>query len=131
MLYIKQYVVTALMFFAVDMLWLGVLARGLYKRYIGHLMADKVVVGAAVVFYLIYIVGLLFFVIQPALKKGSFNYALVTGLFFGFITYATYDLTNMATLKDWPLMITIVDIAWGTCLGGAVSALSYLILSRF
>lgn len=131
MLYIKQYVVTALMFFAVDMLWLGVLARGLYKRYIGHLMADKVVVGAAVAFYLIYIVGLLFFVIQPALKKESFNYALVTGLFFGFITYATYDLTNMATLKDWPFMITIIDIAWGTCLGGAVSALSYLILSRF
>lgn len=131
MIYIKQYIVTAVMFFAVDILWLGVLAKGLYKRYIGHLMADKVVLGAALAFYMIYIGGLLFFVIQPALRKESFNYALMTGFIFGFITYATYDLTNMATLKDWPLMITIIDIAWGTCLGGAVSALSYVILSRF
>ena len=128
MIYIKQFFVTALIFFAVDIFWLGIVAKKLYRHYIGHLMADQVFIGPAVIFYCFFIVGLIYFVINPALLKESFKYAIFTGMFFGFITYATYDLTNLATLKNWPIAITIIDIAWGTSLTGVVSGISYLIL---
>lgn len=131
MIYLKQFLITAFIFFSIDIFWLGVVAKKLYRHYIGHLMADRVFVSAAVVFYTVYIIGLLHFVIQPALNKGSLKYALLTGMFFGFITYATYDLTNLATLKEWPIKIVLIDMAWGTLLAGAVSSLSYLILNRF
>ena len=130
MIYLKQFLITAFIFFSIDIFWLGVVAKKLYRHYIGHLMADSVFVSAAIVFYTVYIIGLLHFVIQPALSKGSLKYALLTGMFFGFITYATYDLTNLATLKEWPIKIVLIDMAWGTLLAGAVSSLSYLILNR-
>jgi uncharacterized membrane protein len=79
----------------------------------------------------LYIVGILFFVISPALGKESWQYALFVGFFFGFITYMTYDLTNLATLKDWPVFLTVVDIIWGTALGGATSILSYTFIRLF
>ena len=91
-------------------------------------MKDKPDWIAAILFYLLYIIGLVFFVIQPALDKSSWQYALFAGLFFGFITYATYDLTNLATLKDWPLKITIIDLIWGSVLGASVSVISYSII---
>jgi len=91
-------------------------------------MTDKVNVVAAVIFYVIFIIGLLYFVINPALAKESLKMAILTGMFFGFIAYSTYDLTNLATLKNWPLVITIIDIAWGTVLSGTVSGISYLLL---
>lgn len=130
MIYLKQFLITAFIFFSIDIFWLGVVAKKLYRHYIGHLMADRVFVSAALVFYAVYIIGLLHFVIQPALNKGSLKYALFTGMFFGFITYATYDLTNLATLKEWPIKIVLIDMAWGTLLAGAVSSLSYMILNR-
>ena len=86
---------------------------------------------AAILFYLLYIIGLVFFVINPALEKSSWQYALFAGLFFGFITYATYDLTNLATLKDWPLTITIIDLIWGSVLGASVSVVTYAIIKGF
>jgi len=130
MIYLKQFLITTFIFFSIDIFWLGVVAKKLYRHYIGHLMADSVFVSAAIVFYTVYIIGLLHFVIQPALSKGSLKYALLTGMFFGFITYATYDLTNLATLKEWPIKIVLIDMAWGTLLAGAVSSLSYMILNR-
>lgn len=85
---------------------------------------------AAVWFYLLYIVGILFFVVYPALRKGSWKYALTTGLFFGLITYMTYDLTNLAVLKGWPVLLTVVDTLWGAALGGVTSVLSTLVIRR-
>lgn len=127
---IKTYLVTLVTFFAIDMIWLGFIARKLYRSQIGHLMSDKPNWGAAIAFYLIFIAGLIFFVIHPALMNNSWQQALLVGMLFGFITYATYDLTNLATLKHWPVRITIIDLIWGTSLGGSVSLISYLIMQR-
>ncbi len=85
---------------------------------------------AAIAFYLLYIAGLVFFVIAPALDKRSLDYAIFAGMFFGLVTYATYDLTNYATLKDWPVIITVIDLAWGSFLGATVSFLTYQIISK-
>lgn len=130
MIYLKQFILTVIIFFSVDLFWLGIVAKKLYRHYIGHLMADNVVIGGAVLFYVVYIIGLLFFVINPALAKESLKYAFYAGCFFGFVTYATYDLTNLATLREWPVAIVMIDIAWGTFLCGAVSSISYLVLHR-
>jgi uncharacterized membrane protein len=125
--YLKIYGVALIIFFAIDMLWLGVIAKNLYDRFIGDLLGDVKWVPA-IIFYLLFIVGLTFFVIEPALAKESLTYALFAGMFFGFITYATYDLTNLATLQGWSLEITIIDLIWGSVLGGSVSLFTYLIL---
>ena len=94
-------------------------------------MAPQVNWTAAIIFYLLFIAGLVFFVIDPALAKSSFWYAVAAGGFFGLITYATYDLTNLATIKDWPLNITIIDLMWGTFLNAATSGITYWIVTRF
>jgi uncharacterized membrane protein len=99
------------------MLWLGVVAKNFYKNQIGFLMTPNINWLAAIIFYLIFIAGLILFVVSPALAKSSLQHALVFGALFGFITYATYDLTNLATLKDWPLTVTIVDMIWGSVFG--------------
>lgn len=125
---IKQFMVTCVVFFSIDILWLAFVARRIYQKHIGLIMADKVNVVAALIFYIIFIIGLLYFVINPAIAKESFKVAVLAGMFFGFITYSTYDLTNLATLKNWPLTITIIDITWGTLLCGTVSGISYLLL---
>lgn len=113
------------------MTWLGLVAKDFYRNQIGYLLAPNVNWVAAIVFYLLFIVGLVVFVISPAVQKQSLMYALVYGAFFGFITYATYDLTNLATTKDWPLMVTIVDMAWGTVLAASVSVVTYFVSTRF
>lgn len=128
---IKLYLITTAVFFLVDIVWLGVISKNLYKNYLGHLMAPKVNVAAALIFYLLFIAGLIFFVIDPALVKNSLWYAVLAGGFFGLITYGTYDLTNLATLKDWPLIITFIDLAWGTFLNAATAGVTYLIADRF
>ena len=110
---IKLYLLTLFLFLVVDFLWLGVLAKGLYQKEIGFLMTDKIRWGAAVLFYLIYILGLVVFAIQPSIKSGNIYAALALGGFFGFVCYATYDLTNLATLKGWPVKIVIYDLIWG------------------
>src|SRR6056297_1098545 len=128
--FIKIYLTSFVVFFVIDLVWLGVVAQKLYAENLGYIMKEKPDWIAAILFYLLYIIGLVFFVIQPALEKGSWQYALFAGLFFGFITYATYDLTNLATLKDWPLKITIIDLIWGSSLGGLTSIISFLINKR-
>lgn len=123
--YIYLYLLTVPIFFAIDMLWLGVVARGFYQSQLAAFLGP-VNWPAAVIFYLIYIVGILIFAVVPALESGSLMRALIFGALFGFFAYATYDMTNLATLKDWPLTVVIVDIFWGTVLTGAVAAGSFL-----
>ena len=94
-------------------------------------MAPKVNWTAAIIFYFIFIAGLVFFAINPAIEKESLKYAILVGGFFGFIAYSTYDLTNLATLKDWPLNITIIDIIWGTFLNAATSGITFLLANKF
>ena len=124
---IKLYLLTAPVFFAVDLLWLGVIARGFYRNNLGHLLSSTVNWPAAVIFYLIFIGGILYFSVLPALAEGSLRRALVNGALFGFFTYVTYELTNLATLPDWPLRVVLVDTAWGVTLCASVASVSYLI----
>jgi uncharacterized membrane protein len=114
-------------FFIIDILWLGLFAKNMYQSQIGFILAKKPNWYAAFIFYILYIVFLMIFAIMPALQKSSFNDAMLYGALYGFITYATYDLTNLATLKNWPIKVTIIDITWGTLLGFSVSTLTYLI----
>ncbi|OLS03043.1 DUF2177 family protein [Tissierella creatinophila] len=125
---IKHYIVTFLVFFAIDIVWLGIVAKKLYKENLSHLMADSTNWTAAIIFYALFIGGLIFFAINPALKKDSIIYAISIGALFGFMTYATYDMTNLATLKDWPLKITIIDIIWGTTLNALTAGISFYII---
>jgi len=129
-MFIKLYLIALPVFFAIDMIWLGLVAKNFYKSQIGFLMKPDINWTAAIIFYLLFIVGLVLFVIAPAVEKGSWMYALLFGALFGLITYATYDLTNLATLKDWPLLVTIVDLAWGATLGALVSVITYFIAGK-
>jgi len=130
-LLIKSYIASFIIFLGIDMIWLGWIAKNLYSSSIGHLMGSKVLWGPAFIFYAIFVVGILFFVVFPAIQKNNWLYALGAGAFFGFVTYATYDLTNLATLKDWPVMVTIIDLCWGSFLSASVSVLSYFTITRF
>jgi uncharacterized membrane protein len=129
-MFIKLYAIALTVFFAIDMVWLGLVANNFYKSQIGDLMKTDINWAAAIIFYLLFIVGLVIFVILPAIKSGSWTQALLFGALFGLITYATYDLTNLATLKDWPLLVTIVDLIWGTVLGALVSTATYFIYTK-
>ncbi len=127
----KTYLVAIIAFLAIDMLWLGIVAKNFYQKQIGFLMKTDINWTAAIIFYLLFIVALMIFVILPAIEKESLMHALLYGALFGFITYATYDLTNLATLKDWPLLVTIVDLIWGAILSASVSVITYLVVTRF
>lgn len=123
----KLYFLALPIFFLIDMVWLGLVAKGFYAKHLGFLMRPDVNWLAAIIFYLLFIAGLIIFVVTPALAKGSWLYALGLGALFGLITYATYDLTNLATLKNWPLVVTLVDLLWGAVLAASVSVLTYLL----
>ena len=125
--YLKLYLLTIPVFFLIDMVWLGWIAKNFYRNHLGHLMAEEVNWMAALVFYLLYIIGIIFFAVSPALEKGDWQIALLYGVLFGFFTYATYDLTNWATLKDWSATVVFADIAWGMFLGGTVATASFFI----
>ncbi|MCF7932430.1 MAG: DUF2177 family protein [Acholeplasmataceae bacterium] len=132
--FLKLYPIAFVVFFAIDMIWLGLIAKNLYQREIGHLLKKDVNWTAAIIFYLVFIGGLVLFVLMPAVQKNidqgfgpGLLHALIFGALLGFLTYATYDLTNLATLKDWPLRITLIDLSWGTFLGLSTSTLTYLL----
>jgi len=125
------YLITLAVFFLIDMIWLGVVAKGFYRKHLGPLMSPKVNWAAAILFYLLFIVGLVVFAVRPALAAGKPVQALLLGALLGLISYATYDLTNLATLKDWPIVVTVVDLIWGTVLGGSVSFIAALLGRRF
>ena len=127
---ILSYLLTAVVFFAIDLTWLGLIAKNLYRKYLGGFLSDTVNWTAAFVFYALFIVGIFIFSILPAVEKNSFSHAVIMGALFGFFTYATYDLTNLATLKNWPLTIVYIDIIWGTILTGLVAAAGYWITKK-
>lgn len=129
-MFIKLFAIALPVFFAIDMIWLGFVAKNFYRSQIGFLMKPDINWVAAIVFYLIFITGLVLFVISPALEKGSWTHALLFGALFGFVCYATYDLTNLAVAKDWPLLVTIVDMIWGAVLAGSVSIVAYFIADK-
>ncbi|MEM9921605.1 MAG: DUF2177 family protein [Bacteroidota bacterium] len=122
------YLLISLVFFLIDMIWLGWLAKDLYQKNLAHLLSPTVNWTAAAIFYALYIIGIMVFCILPAVDKGSLSYAITYGAFFGFITYATYDLTNLATLRDWPVKVVLMDISWGAVLCLTVSTAGYYIV---
>lgn len=127
---IKLYFVTLAVFLVVDLIWLGLIARGFYQKQLGFLLAPSTNWPAAILFYLLFIAGLLAFVVTPGLETGSLKITLLRAALFGLVTYATYDLTNLATVKNWPVLLTVVDLAWGMILSIIVSLFSFLIGQR-
>jgi len=130
-MFIKLFLIAVSVFFAIDMVWLGVIAKDFYAEQIGHLLKVNVDWIPALIFYLLFVFGLVVFVIFPAIEKRTLFQAILNGALFGLITYATYDLTNLATLKDWPVLVTIADLAWGAVLSASVSSITYIIYQRF
>ncbi len=131
MKWLAYFGVTFVVFMGIDLIWLGFVAKNIYAKYLGYLMAPKVNWLAALVFYVIFIIGVLYFVIAPSLVDRDFTQLVIRAMLFGFMTYATYDLTNLATVRDWPITITIIDLIWGTTLSTSVSVISYLIITNF
>jgi uncharacterized membrane protein len=129
-MFIKLYAIALPVFFAIDLLWIGVVAKGFYAKQIGSLLKTDVNWTAAILFYLIFIAGLVVFVILPAMEKNSWMHALLFGALFGLVCYATYDLTNLALAKDWPLLVTIVDLIWGAVLASSVSTVTYFVATK-
>jgi uncharacterized membrane protein len=129
-LFLQLCAITLPIFLAIDVIWIGIVAKGFYAQHLGFLMKKSPNWAAAILFYLLYVVGLVFFVIYPALKTGSWPDALLRGALFGLVAYATYDLTNLVTIEGWPPLITVVDLAWGTFLTASVAVLSYWASSR-
>jgi len=126
MVIIKSYLVAFLAFLVIDLLWLGVIAKSFYFRHLEPFFAERINWPAAFIFYILFVAGVLIFAVMPALEKQSLQRAVVYGALFGFFTYATYDLTNLATLRNWPIIIVVVDILWGTVLCAAVATAGYL-----
>ena len=122
---VSVYLLSLIVFLAVDMLWLGVVAKDFYRNNLGHLLRADVNWAAALIFYLLYVAGVLIFAAMPALERQSLRQAVLLGALFGFFAYATYDLTNLAPLKDWPLNVVLVDILWGAVLTACVAAASF------
>jgi uncharacterized membrane protein len=130
-MFIKLFLITLPVFFVIDIIWLALVAKNFYQKHLGFLMKTDINWYAAGLFYLIFIAGLVTFVISPSVEKHSYAHALVFGALFGLITYSTYDLTNLATLKDWPVIITIADLAWGMVLSSLVSVIVYFLALKF
>jgi len=130
-MFIKLYFLALPVFFAIDMIWLGLVARNFYRSQIGFLLKTDFNWIAGVSFYLLFIAGLIFFVVEPALKQeSSWLNVFLVGALFGLMTYATYDLTNLSTVKDWPIFLTFVDMVWGMVLSASVSTITYIVATR-
>lgn len=127
---VSQYFIAAVVFLALDLVWLGVVAQGLYEHFLGDLLADSPNAAAAFVFYAIFVAGLVYFVIAPAIEEQSARTAGVRGAAFGFVTYATWDLTSLAVIEGFPVGIVPIDLAWGTFLAATVSLATYHLWRR-
>lgn len=128
--FIKSYAITFAVFLVLELMWLLVIAKDLYAKELGYIMKAKPDLIPAAVFSFLFVGGLTFFVVHPALEQASWTYALFAGILYGLITYATYTLTNLANLENWPLKVTLIDLLWGMILGGSASTLSFFILNR-
>lgn len=127
---VMQLLVTGGFMGLLDFIWLRMMVGTFYKGQIAQLLLEKPNMGAAILFYIVYVVGVVVFVVSPALEKGSLAYAASYGALFGFVAYATYDLTNLATLKGFTAKLVVVDLMWGTVLTAVVASIAYLILHR-
>lgn len=125
---VTQFIIAGILMGILDAIWLSIIANKLYKNLLGKLILDKPNMLPAIAFYLIYVIGIVAFVLSPALNQLSWHYALGYGALFGFVAYATYDLTNLATLKSWPAKLVFIDLAWGTFLTATVATLAYWIM---
>jgi uncharacterized membrane protein len=124
------YVVAAAVFLVIDLVWLSVVAPALYEHFLGDLLAEDPNVVAAALFYAIFVAGLVYFVIAPAVEEQSARTAVVKGAAFGLVTYATWDLTSLAVIEDFPAGVVPIDMAWGTFLAATVSTVTYLVWQR-
>jgi uncharacterized membrane protein len=129
--YLAAYAAAALVMVALDAVWLGLVAKTYYQQGIGHLMAENPRVLVAALFYALFVVGLVIFVVAPGGQTGTWQSTLLRGVMFGFFTYATYDLTNLATLKDWPIGLSLMDMAWGATVSAAAGAAGKFGFDRF
>ena len=127
--YLLAYIATLIFMFMVDLIWLSQIAEPLYKAGIGHLMAEKPTLIYAALFYLMYIFGIFWFAVKSNINN-SIKSAFINGIIFGFFVYASYDLTNLALLKDWPLKLSIIDITWGVLLSGSMAAFGQFIFNK-
>lgn len=127
MKYIYLYLLTFVVFLVIDFIWLNFIAKNLYSTRIGHLLADKPNLIPALIFYLIFVVGVIIFAIIPGYETKNILKTILLGGLFGLLTYSTYDLTNLATLKNWPVSVTIIDMIWGTSLSVMTSVAGYYI----
>lgn len=123
--YVGVFVSALVLFAALDLIWIGLVMRDFYRQGIGHLMGERLKVKAGFALYTVYTIGLMFFAISPAIITGSLMGAAILGGLYGFFTYATYNLTNLATLRDWPLKVTLLDIGWGFALSLTVSMAAF------
>jgi len=128
--YLAAYAATIAVMLVLDLLWIGVVAKPLYQQGIGHLMAEQPRLGIAVAFYLMYAVGLVVFAVNHGGSGGDWKSAMLYGALFGFFAYATYDLTNLATLRNWPVSLALIDIAWGTAVSAVCAGAGRLALDR-
>lgn len=122
---VVSWITAAIVFGAADAIWLSQAGPKLYRPLIGELLRDKIAVAPAAAFYLIYVTGLVFLAVIPALQKQSWSHAAITGAVLGFVAYATYDLTNQATLRVWDIRVTLADIAWGTFASALAASVAY------
>lgn len=129
--FVRLYAVALPVFLVIDLLWLGLVARSFYDQQLGHLMRANVNWAAAIVFYLVFVAGIVVLAVGPAVERQSPAHALVLGALLGLVTYAAYDLTNLATLEGFPLRVAIVDLAWGTVLCASVSVVTCLVGVRW
>jgi uncharacterized membrane protein len=127
MKYIVIYFITLVILLALDFLWLGVLSRNFYKANIGHLMSENIKILPVIFFYTIYPIAIMVFSLVPGLKDENIARTLILAAFLGFISYGTYNFTNLATLKDWPFKVLLVDITWGTFVTTFTTLISYFI----
>lgn len=125
MLHFKAYAAALIMFLVLDAIWLGLIARSWYARQLGELLRADVNWIAAGGFYLFYVAGLVYFAIAPAVAEGSWIRAAVSGMLLGLLAYGTYDMTNLATVKGWPVAMSLVDMAWGAVLTGSAATAGY------
>ncbi len=129
--YLVTYAATLVAFLAIDFVWLGFVAKNFYKDQLGHMMLERPLLGIALVFYLLYALGIVVFAVTPGLREGSWRTAALMGGLLGLVAYGTYDLTNFATLKTWPVAMTFVDMAWGMVLTAATASAGYYAATLF
>ncbi|MEI8187594.1 MAG: DUF2177 family protein [Candidatus Saccharibacteria bacterium] len=127
---IITYFISLASFLLIDLTWLGLIASKFYKDNLNGLMSKKPIWSVAILFYAVFIFGLMYFVIVPALSTGSYKTLITRAAIFGFVTYATYDLTNLSTLKNWPKSLTVVDLIWGAVLSTLVSLIAFTIAKK-